>query len=89
MEQKAKERNRREERNYEEEEGVIYSYKVKCNDCKKIYIGKTKFGMGKWIIQHRKDVECERIDYNAIARHVKEEGHKIVWQSAVVLVLVY
>ena len=25
--------------------------------------------------QHRKDVEYERIDYNAIARHVKEEEH--------------
>ena len=41
--------------------------------------------MGKRIKQHRKDVDYERIDYNAIARHVKEEGHKIDWESAVVL----
>ena len=64
------------------EEGVIY--KVNCKDCNKIYNEETKFGMGKRMKQHWKDVEYERIDYNAIARQVKEE-HKVDWENAVVL----
>jgi len=78
-----KERKRRGGRRDEEEEGVIY--RVDCKDCKKIYIGETKFTIEKRIKQHKKDVEFERVENNAIAKHVKEKGHRIEWNKAVVI----
>ena len=45
----------------------------------------TKLTIEKRIKQHKKDVEFERVESNAIAKHVKEKGHKIEWDKAVVL----
>ena len=35
--------------------------------------------------QNRKDVEFEKVENNALARHVKEEGHRIEWAETMIL----
>jgi hypothetical protein len=72
LEQKLKERKKkRREEGKDEEEGVVY--RVNYKGCEKIYIGETKFKMGKRIIN------------NTIAKHVEEKDHQTDWDNAVVL----
>ena len=59
-----------------EEEGVVYN--TECKECEKVYIGGNKFMLERE--KHMKDIQ-----YNTIAKHVKEREHLISWEMMVCL----
>ena len=60
------------ESNDNNEEGAVYQ--INCQECDKMYIGETKFKIGKRMGQHKKDIQFRR-ENSAVVRHVLELGH--------------
>ena len=54
-------------------------YQINCKDCAKIYIGETKFKIGKRIGQQKKYIQFSR-ENSAVVRHSLELGHQIDWE---------
>ena len=52
---------------------------MNCKECDTIYIGETKFKIGKRMGQHKKYIQFRR-ENSAVVRHVLELGHQIDWQ---------
>ena len=59
-------------------------YRLDCNDCDKIYIGKSTANLSKRINKHKNNVFKYQI-YSLVFHHVTWDNHKINWDNPKVI----
>jgi hypothetical protein len=63
--------------------GVVYS--IPCQDCDVKYIGETGRALGTRIKEHHASVKNGKVQNSALAEHVFDNGHRIVWDDTKVV----
>ena len=80
MESEKEEKMEKKTRESNDNNEEVAVYQINCKECDKIYIGETKFKIGKRMGQHKKDIQFRR-ENRVVVRHVLELVHQIDWQG--------
>ena len=60
-------------------------YSIPCGDCEKVYLGQTKRQFCTRLKEHQRAVSNFNSSKSALAEHVCETSHNIVWEDSKVI----